>query len=315
VQLPLLQEFDHFLKQTYFSKKRVIDLLEERLMPDARDSDFWRKMHFLNIQQNGNSQKDLLIIFNGILEAKCGFNMTESGLTGDAFFYLDDVLFSGSRILKDLQAWITKDAPGQAIIYIVVLVAYCSGYYWLEKNLNKKIASSGKDIKIKILPLEFMENRKDYRENSEVLWPSDMPDDPELKAFLELPQKFPFVTRPTGGNLGPFSSEQGRQMLEREFLLAGVKIRAVSSDPDDDLRPLGYNKFGFGFGSMIVTFRNCPNTCPLALWWGNPDAATTSPLSKWYPLFRRKTYNENLNAEILLWLQNLKSTNVGNTTN
>jgi hypothetical protein len=34
-----------------------------------------------------------------------------------------------------------------------------------------------------------------------------------------------------------------------------------------------------GFGSLIVTFRNCPNNTPLALWAGDP----------WYPLFPRIT--------------------------
>jgi tetratricopeptide (TPR) repeat protein len=308
VQLPLLRELDHVLKQTYLSKKRVTDLLEGRLMPDSSDSDFWRRTHFLNIQQGGNSQKELLAIFDGILEAKCGFNTMKCGETGGDFLYLDDVLFSGSRILKDLQVWIAKNAPDQVTIYVVVLAAYWSGYFRVEKNLKKIIASSGKKIDIKLVPLEFIENRKDYMENWEVLCPTALPDDPDLKAFLDLPQKFPLVTRPTGDNLGPFSSEQGRQLLEHELLLAGVKIRAACSAPSDDLRPLGYNKFGFGFGSMIVTFRNCPNTCPLALWWS---------IGEWYPLFKRKTYSENAEAEINSWIQSikLKNTNDRSTTN
>ena len=34
-----------------------------------------------------------------------------------------------------------------------------------------------------------------------------------------------------------------------------------------------------GFGSLIVTYRNCPNNAPLALWVDAP----------WYPLFPRTT--------------------------
>lgn len=170
----------------------------------------------------------------------------------------------------------------------------------MEKNLKRIIASSGKKIEIKVAPLKIIENRKG-NENSEVLWPTDLPDDLDIKAYL------PFEARPVSGNLGPFSSEQGRQLLERELFSAGMKIRAASKSPDADLRPLGRNKFGLGFGSMIVTFRNCPNTCPLALWWGDPDADTTSPLSKWYPLFKRKTYNESLVAEIRMLIEQMKS--------
>lgn len=44
-------------------------------------------------------------------------------------------------------------------------------------------------------------------------------------------------------------------------------------------RPLGNMVLEtLGFGSMLVTFRNCPNNSPLALWAGDP----------WYPLFPRK---------------------------
>jgi len=75
--------------------------------------------------------------------------------------------------------------------------------------------------------------------------------------------------------------------------LTGVKILDMCASPDKDLHPLGYSKLvGLGFGSMIVTFRNCPNNCPLALWWGDPNAKASSPLSRWYPLFWRKTYKK-----------------------
>ncbi len=48
-------------------------------------------------------------------------------------------------------------------------------------------------------------------------------------------------------------------------------------------RPLGHTSLeALGFGSMIVTFRNCPNNAPLALWVGAP----------WYPLFPRTTNSD-----------------------
>ena len=113
-------------------------------------------------------------------------------------------------------------------------------------------------------------------------------------------KKFPFIPREPGGKLEHelFSSEEGRQLLEREFLLAGVKILSKCKNPGPSLRPLGFSPFGLGFGSLIVTFRNCPNNCPLALWWGDPEADETSPLNKWYPLFPRKTYEEEIDFGI-----------------
>jgi hypothetical protein len=45
-------------------------------------------------------------------------------------------------------------------------------------------------------------------------------------------------------------------------------------------RPLGHMTLvTLGFGSLIVTYRNCPNNAPLALWVDHP----------WYPLFPRTT--------------------------
>ena len=30
---------------------------------------------------------------------------------------------------------------------------------------------------------------------------------------------------------------------------------------------LQFGNYGLGVGTMVVTYRNCPNTAPLALWW------------------------------------------------
>ena len=127
-----------------------------------------------------------------------------------------------------------------------------------------------------------------------MLWPAVIPDDADLLTYMAEEQKFPFQTRHAGGKIKQdvFSSEEGRQLLERELLLAGVRIRSFCQNPKRVMRPLGFCVFGLGFGSLIVTFRNCPNNSPLALWWGDPDAGLSSPLSRWYPLLPRKTYSE-----------------------
>ena len=298
VQLPLLRELDYVLKQTYLSKKRVIDFLEGLVtmnrLAGSDPCDFWMKASFLNIQQHGDSQRELLTVFDDVLKDKCGFTTAECGATGGDFIYLDDVMFSGNRVGNDLETWIAKDAPAEAIIHVVVLAMHTKGRHDVNNKLETKITSLGKKIEIKYWCLDTIENRKSLKNGSEVLWPVVLPDDPDLKAYLNLPHRFPFEYRLASGKLGPFSSEKGRQLLELELLRAGIKIRDASEKPKEILRPLGFSPFGFGFGSMIVTFRNCPNTCPLALWWGDPDADSTSPLSKWYPLFRRKTYSDEL---------------------
>ena len=95
----------------------------------------------------------------------------------------------------------------------------------------------------------------------------------------------------------PFSSEDVRMLLDREMLLDGMLIRSFSQSPSRALSPLGFSAYGLGFGSMIVTYRNCPNNTPLALWWGDPEAPSNHPFSRWYPLLPRKTYNEEVDLD------------------
>jgi len=295
VQLPLLRELDHVLKRTYVSKQWALKFLDGLVsnskLAGASPCDYWRKANFLTIQQYGHSQAELLAIFDSALKAKCGLSTENCGAAGGDFIYLDDVMFSGSRIANDLEEWIRGDAPVHTTVNVIVIAIHTLAEYQVKKRLTAASAASGKKIAINYWRAVSIENRKSEKKDSEVLWPAELPDDGDLDAYLALPHKFPFVPRPQGGKLGPFTSEQGRQLLERELLLAGVKIRSVCENPKDIMRPLGFSAFGLGFGSMIVTFRNCPNNCPLALWWGNPEAGPHHPLSTWRPLFPRKTYS------------------------
>lgn len=292
VQLPILCELDYVLKTTYYSREKVLSFMKKLLKKKdgSCNCDVWRKINFLRIQQHGQSQTELLAIFDKIIESKCGFNTEACGAADGSFLYFDDALFSGSRIGNDLDLWIEQMAPSAASLLVIVIAAHRSGQYLLDKRLQQKISLVGKKIEVEYLAEKWIENRKTYKRNAEILWPSELPEDEQLSAYLELPNKFPFEPRPLGGNLGPFSSEEGRQVLEQELTLAGIRIRGFCQNPKDIMRPLGFSPFGLGFGTMIVTFRNCPNNCPLALWWGDPDDSNNSSLSRWYPLFPRKTY-------------------------
>jgi hypothetical protein len=87
-------------------------------------------------------------------------------------------------------------------------------------------------------------------------------------------------TPPGTGELKIFSSDEGRELLEQQFLAKGAYIRTVCPILNEYQRPLGNMVLEtLGFGSTIVTFRNCPNNAPLVFWAGDP----------WHPLFLRKT--------------------------
>jgi hypothetical protein len=295
VQIPLLHELRHVFDSTYFRKDDICAFLG-RLVTNPKlagddPAGFWSGVNFLDIQADGESQRAFLSLFDTQLNDAVGLRVSDCGIDGGPYVYLDDILFSGSRIGNDLSRWIADTAPEDATVHVLVIATHALGAWQMETRLGQDAAAAGKSIKVRVWRGVSFENRKTYRDQSEVLWPVDLPDDPQVKAYVSSEAKFPFEPRKPGGTLeNPiFSSEDGRQLLEREFLVAGVRIRAACRDPSSAMRPLGFSPFGVGFGSMLVTYRNCPNNSPLALWWGEPDAAAGSALD-WYPLTARKTY-------------------------
>jgi len=300
VQLPLLKELDHVLSRTYFARATVKEFFSRQIahkqLAGDKPRDYWRKAHFLNIQQNGHSQAEIGQLFGEALKAQCNLDIEKCGADGGEYIYLDDVLFTGGRIGSDLSSWIADAAPAQGIVDVLVIAAHRLGEWQCAERLKKDAKKAGKDLQFKFWAALRVENRKRYRSASEVLWPAAVPDDAALKVYMADEQKFPFEPREPEGTLEHpiFSSEDGRQLLERELLLAGLRIRSFSQNPSKVLRPLGFSPFGLGFGSMIVTYRNCPNNVPLALWWGDADAEAGHPFSKWYPLLPRKTYVKNI---------------------
>lgn len=223
------------------------------------------------------------------LKSKFNIAISKCGSANGDFIYLDDVLFSGTRIASDLERWIFNDAPRKGVVQVILLAFHTGGQYYISnKRLKKAIADSKKDITINFWRILEIQNQAYWKYTSDVLWPASIPAIPEVQAYVAAEDRYPHQLRQPGGKTMFFSSEEGRQVLEQEFLTAGVKIRSKIANPKSVLRPLGFSMFGVGFGSLIATYRNCPNNCPLALWWGDPDA-TSGPF-EWYPLLPRKTY-------------------------
>lgn len=268
VRLPMLREVDYVLQRTYFSKQEIEKELADHVRvvgdggKDLNDADaiaFWRGTEILNIQQRGRSQADINEIFAGALHERLGLGLADCCGGDRTFVYFDDILFSGDRIQNDLVAWLAHSAPDEGHVSIILLIAHSLGKWETERNLNEAIARSGKKITFDIQERIVLENRKRDRNDADVLWPTELPDDRIAREYAAA-QRFPF--EPRAPNATPhtniFSSEAGRQLLEREFLLAGLKIIGFSKNPAQRVRPLGYGKYGLGFGSTLVTYLNSP---------------------------------------------------------
>lgn len=292
-QYTLLEELNFILKKTYFSKRYFQQRFRNWI--ENKSSDIWEQVVFINGQLDGESQNDLMQIFADSLHECYAIRINYEYLNPSHYIYLDDGLFSGSRIKKDLEAFLPH-VHGNAKIIILLIISHSSGEYYTLKKLRELRP----DITFNVHSVFCFENKLAKANISEVLWPAMLPPDESLRSYMDSQQRFPFKCR-TVLSHNPyqhriFSSEHNRQVLEQQLLLAGLKIRNVCKNPKAIMRPLGYSAFGLGFGSMVVTYRNCPNNAPLALWWGepdNPDLPDHHPFKQWYPLLPRKTYSQN----------------------
>jgi hypothetical protein len=299
VRLPILGEMDHVLKKTHYSGAKTRTFLSKLLRAknvvgeDPRK--FWRGVKFLQIQSEGASQKEMLALFGSILEQEYGLNIEHCGANAGSFVYLDDAIFSAGRVSKDLATWITKEAPDHATVYVIVIAAH-RGSYYKRNRVTEAIKSSGKSVIMhwKCDADAILEDRKAHTDGSDVLRPTMIPNDAKVEAYmasLGVEQRLRNPGRV--GCRGIFSSEEGRHVLEQEFLKAGVRIREMCPNLNEFQRPLGNTVLKTsGFGSIIVTFRNCPNNAPLALWAGDP----------WQPLFPRTTNSATSVAKFMAML-------------
>ena len=298
VQLPMLHEMDHVLKRTYFSRKGVkaflIKLAKTEELTGKDPCAFWRGVHFLDIQGAGNSQTEMLALFDTILQKKCDFGINECGRENAVYMYLDDGIFTGNRIRRDLEGWVKNRAPAKAEVHIVTIALHSSGRYYAKGKIEQTAMTANKKIGFKWWRAIELEDRKSYTNSSDVLRPVAIPDDDAVQAYVANMKHKPYLR--TAGQIGGksmFSSDDGRLLLEQEFLKTGAQILQLCPNLGTTQRPLGHSTLEMlGFGSLIVTFRNCPNNAPLALWVDDP----------WYPLFPRTT---NTQTEVKRMFENL----------
>ena len=293
VQDDILAEMDQLLSKTYISRKKMTSYLRGLATNEkfcgGDPKAFWKRANLLDIQQGGNSQRELLAIFGELLQQKVGVELADCGSDGGPFIYLDDGLFGGGRVLQDLSAWIERTAPAECEVRIVVVVLHTRGRYFVTRRFGRLIAKIKKRITFSWWCIHEIENRSSFKNESDVLWPTEVPSGPLAEAYVryitEEEPKYKIELR-TGASVGKqkfFSSNEARTLLEQQFLIAGLEIRERCQNLPESARPLGTTLLKtFGFGSTIVTFRNCPNNCPLALWVGHP----------WYPLFPRSTNSD-----------------------
>ena len=287
VQLGLLSELDHILDRLYISRATATVFLNQFAtnpsITGGHPATFWRGVGFLNIQAGGTSQRDMLAEFDQILNINFGYGLSNCQPNSGVYVYLDDAIFSGTRLKNDMLKWL-QTAPDASLIHVVVMGLHRGGQWHAETKIKEHAEKLKKQINFTFWRCVELEDRRFYLEQADVLRPTAIPPDPEVQAYVNnlTNAGFPPILRTQNelGQLRVFSTSEARNRLEQEMLVAGVRIRRMCPNLPESMRPLGFTGLRtLGFGSLLVTFRNCPNDCPLAFWVDAP----------WYPLFPRRT--------------------------
>src|SRR5258708_11520602 len=94
-QVGLLREVHHVFNETYLARDWMLRflgrLVKNKKLAGEDACDFWAKAHFLQIQQRGLSQEEMLALFYERLGEGCGIASAKCGKTGGDYVCIDDV--------------------------------------------------------------------------------------------------------------------------------------------------------------------------------------------------------------------------------
>jgi hypothetical protein len=238
----------------------------------------------LNIQSDGKSQavysKKMKSVFKDILDEDVPIN----DFSKNVLIYVDDFMFSGMKARHDVIN-LFKTTEKRTVVYIFIGVHTNADYY-----LNKSF--SEQRIDRSVWRCFSFENQLRNKDNSDVFWPKSLiGTNAEVQKYKDKNMTRELIFRSDSstsiGDLKLFSSSKNREIIENEFLLAGIRI---INECDTEIPPLGLSAFeGMGFGGTAMSYRNIPNNTPLCLWWGNPNKP--GGLGSWYPLMMRRVYD------------------------
>ncbi|MDI1222344.1 hypothetical protein [Acinetobacter sp.] len=270
----VLEETNKILKRNYICKgsfEEFVDIIVNSNQVYTGDKElYWRNVSALNIQINGNSQHELNVILNNKFFGLYGVQNL-IGKTSTEYIYLDDFIFSGNRLYQDMELWLRNSAPYICRVCILTIGWYSSGQWSTQKKLEALVNQLGKNIKFVFNSYQDfrLENRLYRRNFSEIFWPtSSVQVLPEVANFI-VTENFNPIYRDVNGIKNQVFSSLRREEYEKIMLKYGLKIMSFPSQNSPVVKPLGYSTFrGFGFGSTMFSFRNCPNNNPLAFWWG-----------------------------------------------
>ena len=305
----ILRETYSILSDWYYSIERiekdflngmVFNVIDDIYKKSGKDIDeVFDETAFLRIQEHGQSQIMLVDKLQEIVAVGIDLNYINADELDKCsdyrnIIYLDDGLWSGSRMRKDMGNILPKLGKNTEV-YLLYIIASRNGAEYSMNRLARDYRKYEPNAKLHLKSLrDFCDAANDiYRTN---LWPDESLENIEaIKAYSdslrtstgdELSQNAQYWIYRRGrrrNDKGIFSSVEARNIVEKEFVLKGIELKKIFGNFGNGIRPLGYSILqSFGVGAFFATDLNVPNTAPLVLWadeWAGKG---------WYPLFPRR---------------------------
>lgn len=314
----IMKQTIHILKSRYVSKamgrehvKMMLDFLKKGTKCESV-ADFVSQAYFFDLQNEDKSQKHLLNFMEEILVKDYKTSLSKSNQKDPKYFvYLDDILCTGQSVVQDLckekSGWFNKPHPeggsnydffkkikGKLILGFLAVHTKCTNK--LQGRMYHELGD--KDISyMRVWNTDFVIDNDPTVTNSPLnyLFPSEesLTDVvKEGKAHIEevvnengrnKEKEIAWRAKGKPKNETLFTSSEDRVRYETIMLEKCLEIYNKSKIKERPRpRPLGYGQvteMGFGFGTLIFTWRNVPFNTPLAFWY---------PYYGFNPLFERK---------------------------
>lgn len=271
---PLLAALVPVLRRGYYPAERigrVVRALAGRSLAEGRTArGFWSSVRALQLGVPGHSQEVLHKMLCREVGRRHSIALDTGAREGEEFVVFDDFLFSGTCIVETLRDWLHDPAVRQRRVHLVFLALHTYGLARAHRELTRAAAEAGKEVDL-------------------VWWHDQRIEDAPGAATAD-------VLRP--GPVCPPSvifPAPALAVLAEALLPAGLRIMERIADPPFYLRPLGFQGIpSEGFGTLLSTYRGCPNHAPLALWFGDPSGQAEPPWDAWYPLMPRPMPRQRL---------------------
>lgn len=287
-RVELLESLARTLSRTFVGRTDIETYFNESIT----NKSFWRHVYLVTPPgMQGESGQLFSEAVRRLVQQKFNSDLFENRelcwLNDDNHVFVDDAVFTGNRVLKDYdkdwQRWTpVRGLPNGEMherhlrLYVWTYLRHRSGEDWIRAALMEDAARRGIGLTISFISKLVYEDRPDHADASDVLWPRRGKGGAlDAEAKEEVQARRPGQFRATQ----VFADERIRDVLEDQLLSAGQDI--IGRFNNTIWTPLGLGRQPFGFGSLSVSYRNCPNNAPLALWWS---------LQNWSPLFPRDGY-------------------------